>query len=246
VPLRRLVLIGVIGIVVIGFRTEQVSANGFGVNYLDQDQGHCVGCTIRGVRSDIESTEMTIAEGSFALMRVAVESDIFTNTTGLFQIGYGKTHDQTLSDCGLSSGDTRTFWEYKKKGTPNVTSSYHCDWMGKITNVIKRYSLQRRPSSVTGNNVTWGAFLDGDLRKSQNVNFDTVEALYAGGEVALVGAHHDALGWYGGTGSTTPFQRTNIPCCGGWLTIQQADKINTLNHWSIGNAPSPFLVNHLP
>jgi hypothetical protein len=224
---------------------RQVAANpNFGAKYLSQS---C--CVLRGNRAGIyaPSNSYSLPSGVLGLMRVEAQRTSST-AIGLIQIGYGKTNNLSFSDCGNRSTLTN-FWEYR---VYTQGSTYHCAWLtGEplVFGAPRRYSILRRGSWATGNETTWGAYLDGTQKLSINILFDGAEHIYVGGELNKCFTcsglpDGDMHGWYGASGST-PWQRTSTEGGGNWVTVGQATNLNSDGDWAIGGPlPGPFVIHH--
>jgi hypothetical protein len=164
------------------------------------------------------------------------------------QIGFGKTNSAPLSDC-LGRSSLTNFWEYK---IYDFGTMYHCAWLDGEPLVLeapRRYSVLRRASSSTGNETTWGAFLDGERKLSMNILYDGAEQVYAGGELDNCttcqwipdGAMHGCIACAG----STPWQRTSSEGSVGWVDIGAATNVNTDGDWAIGGPlPGDFIIHH--
>ena len=203
-------------------------------------------CPLRGTQSGLQvpNKDYPLPAGTAGLMRVVSEKH--TSDPGLFQIGYGRTQSIQLSDCG-DMPTLHHFWEYHV-AAPGGT--YHCRWLDDplAKGSAYKYTIFRRNCDTCGL-VTWGAYLNGTLKLSARVSYDTATLISAGGELSnnVPGSVADGAmhGCYACAGSQV-WQRSEVaaPAASQWITVQNALHTNTDGQWQIGSLPGAFGVDH--
>jgi hypothetical protein len=232
-------------VILVGFASvSSALANGFGVNviYSSGCGGHC---TLRAVRSDIHSPAagvISVPNGNVLVERVDAEGDLDQN---LMQMGFGRTNNPPISfDCGGSNG-TKRFWEHITNSGNNQT----CNWLLGTVDTTDKYSVDR----VTDCGTCWAAFLNGSRLASSeaNVNFDQADLVLAGGEILDQSGSPSGFitANFGPDWPTSgiPWERSaDVVGSQTWSVIMSSQKVNTNGDWTIGDAPSPFLIKYTP